>query len=64
MTELETRLLEALRVGVEMRTAQARYFKAQRNSDEKRDALRQSVVLERQFDQRAGRAIKLTEGSA
>jgi hypothetical protein len=58
MTELETLLVEALRLAVDMRAAQARYFKARRDSEEKRDALRQSVTLERKFDALAVRALR------
>lgn len=50
MTQLETKLAETLRVGMQMRAAQVRYFKAVRGSEEKSAALRQSVALERRFD--------------
>jgi hypothetical protein len=50
MTIWERRLTDALRVAVDMRAAQQRYFKAVRGSDEKREALKQSVGLERRLD--------------
>ncbi|HLG44735.1 MAG TPA: hypothetical protein VKY24_00725 [Reyranella sp.] len=61
MTPLERLLLEAVRVGVDMRAAQARYFKATRGSDEKSAALRESVVLDRGFDTLAAHAIRASE---
>lgn len=61
MTPLEALLIESLRVAVEMRTAQARYFRAPRDSDEKREALRQSKALERKFDALAPQALRHAE---
>jgi len=54
-------LISVLRVGMEMRAAQARYFKSPRDSDERRDALRQSVSLERKFDAMAATALRRVE---
>ena len=64
MTQLETKLAEALRVGIQMRAAQVRYFKAVRGSDEKSAALRQSVALERKFDTLAAVAARHADAAA
>lgn len=50
-------LVEALRLGVEMRTAQKTYYRASRNSSEKLDAMRKSIALETRFDKAAGEAL-------
>ena len=64
MTQLETKLAEALRVGIQMRAAQIRYFKAVRGSDEKSAALRESVALERRFDTLAADAARHADAAA
>ena len=61
MMQLVMKLVAALRVGVQMRTAQVRYFKAVRGSDEKSAALRESVALERKFDTLAAEALRHAE---
>lgn len=61
MTDLERRLLEALRLAVDMRTTQVRYFRATRGSEQKSEALRDSKRLEAQFDKLAARAIRQAE---
>jgi hypothetical protein len=61
MTPLEAMLIETLRIGAAMRAAQARYFKAPRNSEEKSAALRESVTLERKFDGLSARALRSVE---
>jgi hypothetical protein len=61
MIQLAMKLVAALRVGIQMRAAQARYFKAARGSDEKSAALRESVALERRFDTLAADALRHAE---
>jgi hypothetical protein len=62
-TNWEQHLAEALRVAVDMRAAQQRYFKAARGSDEKTAALRESVGLERKFDAIMARLTRYVEWS-
>jgi hypothetical protein len=58
MMQLVMKLVAVVRIGVQMRAAQARYFKAVRGSDEKSAALRESVALERRFDALAAEALR------
>lgn len=50
MTDTEARLMECLRLGIDMRRAQRRYFSAAQGSDEKAKALKDSKACERAFD--------------
>ena len=61
MMQLVMKLVAVVRIGVQMRAAQARYFKAVRGSDEKSAALRESVVLERKFDALVADAMRHVE---
>ena len=61
MTDREALKDEALHKGVDMRRAQRRYFRAGHGSPEKREALDESLRLEREFDELVKRALSPQE---
>ena len=57
MDDTVRQLMEVVRLGIEMRRAQRRYFRAEPSTSEKREALELSMTCERAFDRAAAKAI-------
>lgn len=64
MTELESALLDAVRAGMDMRAAQARYFKTRHGTQDKVETLKRAKIAESMFDSKAANACRLADNSS